>query len=151
VDEKKGTQPLGFMLANICHLHHSLAHQLLEEVGLYRGQPPVLHALWEQEGLTQTELAERMRITPATLSKMLRRMEKTGFIERRVDALDQRISRVYLTDSGREVKGRLQAVWKQMDEDTFGGFSPEERARLECFLTKMRDNLLQATGEEPWK
>ncbi|MBE0697355.1 MAG: MarR family transcriptional regulator, partial [Anaerolineaceae bacterium] len=71
---------LDYLLANICHLHHTRAHQRLEGLGLYRGQPPVLRALWLQEGLTQTELAEKMKITPATMTKMLQRMEKTGFI-----------------------------------------------------------------------
>ena len=50
---------VGQATARICKLHHTRAHALLEELGLYRGQPPMLRALWEQEGLTHGELAER--------------------------------------------------------------------------------------------
>jgi hypothetical protein len=38
-------ESLDFLLVQICRLHHARAHTLLEEFGLYRGQPPVLYAL----------------------------------------------------------------------------------------------------------
>jgi DNA-binding MarR family transcriptional regulator len=66
------SETMDFLLVNICHLHHTRARQLFRAIGLYRGQPQVLLALWEQEGLTQTELAERLKIAPATATKMLR-------------------------------------------------------------------------------
>jgi DNA-binding MarR family transcriptional regulator len=145
------SETMDFLLVNICHLHHTRARQLFRAIGLYRGQPQVLLALWEQEGLTQTELAERLKIAPATATKMLQRMERTGFIQRKPDAKDQRISRVYLTKAGRAIQGDVEAVWKTMQAETFANFTPEERASLRRFLFQMRENLLHATGEEPWK
>jgi len=144
-------ETMDFLLANICHLHHSRAHQLFEAIGLYRGQPPVLRALWAQEGLTQTELAESLEIAPATVTKMLQRMEKTGFIQREPDAKDQRVSRVYLTKAGRAIQGDVEAVLKTMEAETFANLTLKERALLRRFLLQMRENLLHATGEEPWK
>jgi MarR family transcriptional regulator, organic hydroperoxide resistance regulator len=149
--EPKPLDTLDFLLVNICHLHHSRAHQLLEAIGLYRGQPPVLRALWEQEGLTQTDLAERMKITPATMTKMLQRMEKAGFIQRKPDVEDQRVSRVYLTDAGRGVQKDLEAVWAQMYAETFADFTEDECVVLRRFLLQIRENLVKATGEVPWK
>jgi DNA-binding MarR family transcriptional regulator len=143
-------ESMDFLLANISHLHYTRAHQLLEGIGLYRGQPPLLGALWEHEGFTQTELAERLRIRPATLTRMLQRMERAGFIQRKTDHLDQRITRVYLTEAGRTVQAQVEGVWKKMEEETFGQFSPDECAMLRDFLLRMRENLLRATGEEPW-
>jgi DNA-binding MarR family transcriptional regulator len=111
-------ETMDFLLANICHLHRTRARQLFDAIGLYRGQPLVLLALWEQEGFTQSELAERLRIAPATVTKMLQRMEKTGFIQRKPDAQDQRVSRVYLTKAGRAIQGDVEAVWKTMQAET---------------------------------
>ena len=51
------------------------------------------------QGITHSELAHRMRVSPETVTNMLQRMEKTGFVERRPGAEDQRVSRVYLTDT----------------------------------------------------
>ena len=138
---------LDFLLAQICHQHHFRANALLEAIGLYRGQPPVLFALWEQEGLTHTELAERLHNTPATITKMLQRMEKAGFVQRRADANDQRVSRVYLTEAGRAIQARVQAVWDTMEAETFAGFTDEERLLLRAFLQHIRQNLIEVNGE----
>ena len=151
MEAKKPPDTMDFLLANICHLHHARVHQLLEALGLYRGQPMVLRALWEQEGLSQTELAEKLQITPATLTKMLQRMEKAGFIERRACTTDQRVSKVYLTQAGHEVQGKVEVVWGTMEEETFSNFTLEERLLLRRFLLQIRDNLLHATGEERWQ
>lgn len=145
------SESLDFLLANISHLHRIFADQKFESVGLYRGQPPVLRALWKQEGLTQTELAENLKIAPATVTKMLQRMERTGFIQRRPDEFDQRVTRVYLTEAGRAVKSDLEGIFKTMELETFGNFSGEEQALLHRFLIQIRQNLIRVTGEEPWK
>ena len=138
---------LDFLLAQVCHHHHFRTNTLLEAIGLYRGQPPVLFALWDQEGLTHTELAERLQNTPATITKMIQRMEKAGFVQRRSDANDQRVSRVYLTEAGRAIQARLQAIWDTMEAETFAGLSDEERLLLRRFLQHIRQNLVQVNGE----
>jgi DNA-binding MarR family transcriptional regulator len=142
-------ESLDFLLVQICRLHHARAYTLLEELGLYRGQPPVLFALWEREGLTHSELAARLHVKPATITKMINRMEKTGFVQRRSDPEDQRVSRVYLTDAGRAIQNEVERVWRTLLKETFVGFSPEERALLRRFFLQMRDNLLQVTEEKP--
>lgn len=142
-------ESLDFLLAQVSRLHYTRAHTLLEAIGLYRGQPPVLRTLWEQEGLTHTELAERLHLTPATITKMLQRMEKTGFVTRQADATDQRVSRVYLTAAGRAIQSQVQAVWHTMEQETFAGFTQEERDILRRFLGHIRENLRRVTGEKP--
>jgi MarR family transcriptional regulator, organic hydroperoxide resistance regulator len=137
-------QKLDFLLAQVSRLHHHRAHELFEELGLYRGQPPVLFALWEQDGLTHGELADKLEITPATVTRMIQRMEKTGFVQRKPDDSDQRVSRVYLTEAGRLIRAKLQSVWDRMEVENFAGFNDEERVVLRSFLQRLRENLLQA-------
>jgi len=139
---------LDFLLAQVSRLHRQRAHELLDKLGLYRGQPPVLFALWEQDGLTHRELAEQLEITPATMTRMIQRMEKAGFVQRQPDASDQRLSRVYLTDAGRTVRVELEAVWQRMDVECFNGFSDEERVVLRGFLLRLRANLSQVIQEK---
>ncbi|MBN2146294.1 MAG: MarR family transcriptional regulator [Anaerolineales bacterium] len=137
---------LDSLLAQVSRLHHYRARELLEGFGLHRGQPPVLFTLWEQEGLTHSELASRLQITPATITRMIQRMEKAGFVQRKPDPDDQRISRVYLTDAGRAIRSQVQAVWERMEVENFGGFSDEERVILRHFLLQIRANLTRALG-----
>ena len=127
----------------ICMLNRRRMHALLDEIGLYRGQPHVLRALWDQEGLTQSELAHRLHRSAATITNMLKRMQKAGFVERRHDAADERVSHVYLTDAGREIQERVRRVWQEIEEQSFAGFAGQERDRLQGYLARIRDNLLE--------
>jgi DNA-binding MarR family transcriptional regulator len=136
------------LLAHICRLHYHRARTRLEALGLYRGQPPLLYHLHEQDGLTHSELAERLQVTPATMTKMIKRMEKAGFVQRRPDAEDQRVSRVYLTDAGRAIKAEMLAALRALGEESFAGFSPEERDLLRRFFEQIRENLIRATEEK---
>ena len=146
--EPTEAESLDSLFAQICRLKHARIHTLLETLGLYRGQPSVLQALWEQEGLMHTELARRLQVQPATITKMLQRMEKAGFVERRPDPDDQRVSRVYLTDAGRAVRADVQQVWRQLEEEAFAGFTLEERVLLRRFFLQVRENLKHVTGGE---
>lgn len=141
-------QSLDFLLAQVSRLHHYRVHELLDNLGLYRGQPPVLFELWKQDGLTHGELAQRLQITPATITRMIQRMEKAGFVQRRTDIADQRISRVYLTDAGQAVRAKVHAIWERLEVENFAGFSDEERVILRSFLARIRENLRRVTGEK---
>lgn len=142
----ENSDSVDFLLVQVCRLHYQRAHELLETINLYRGQPPVLHLLYQQEGMTQTELAERMQVTPATINKMLQRMEKNGFVERRPDPEDQRRSRVYLTEAGRAVQGQVRAIFRKIEVETFSGFSGEELSQLRAYLERIRNNLAQSSS-----
>jgi MarR family transcriptional regulator, organic hydroperoxide resistance regulator len=145
------SESIDFILANVCHLHRTRVHQLFDGLGLYQGQPPLLFELWKEEGLTQTELAARLKIAPATVTRMLQRMERSGFIHRQPDPADQRISRVFLTNAGHAIKGQVEKVWETLEAETFATLSAEDRGVLHRLLLQLRENLLQVTGEEPWK
>ena len=143
--EPSGPESLDSLFAQICRLKHARIHTLLEALGLYRGQPSVLQALWEHEGLMHTELARHLQVQPATITRMLQRMEKAGFVERRPDQEDERISRVYLTEAGRAVQAGVQGVWHTLEQEAFAEFGGEERALLRQFLLQIRENLLRVT------
>ncbi len=136
---------LDFLLHQVCHLHHHRVRQVFESLGLYRGQPPILRLLWDEEGLTHNELALRLNVTPATMSRTLQRMEKAGFVVRKPDPDDQRVSRVYLTDHGRAVQAQVQQALQRVEADTFAGFTEAELPILRGYLERIRENLWRAT------
>lgn len=137
---------IDFWVAQVSRLHHARVHALMEDLGLFPGQPPVLFRLWEKDRRSQTELAELLRIKPATMTKMINRMEKTGFIRRETDPKDQRVSLIYLTEAGRAVQNDVQHIFERLNRELVAGFSPEEQVLLKCFLVKLRDNLQQANA-----
>ncbi len=134
---------LNYPVFEFIKAHYRRTHELLDELGLYPGQPIILFLLWKKDGRSQTELAEKMRISPPTMTTMLKRMEKAGFVRRCADKEDLRVSRVYLTDKGIEMQNRALEVYNKVDEECFQGFTSEEKLLLRRFFLHMRDNLLQ--------
>jgi len=139
---------MGSLLSQISRLEHARAHELLEELGLYRGQHRILRALWQQDGMTHTELSQRAHVRPSTISTTIQRMEKAGLVERKHDAEDQRVSRVYLTEAGRVVREDVEQAWRTLEDETFDGFALEERVLLRRFFLQMRENLERVTKRE---
>ncbi len=134
---------IDFWVAQVSRLHYTRLHALMADLSLFPGQPPVLFRLWEKDGRSQTELADLLRIKPATMTKMITRMEKTGFIRREPDLKDQRVSLIFLTEVGRAVKKDVLNIFERLNRELVEGFTPEEQVLLKRFLMKLHDNLQQ--------
>ena len=137
------SESLGRLLGRVCRLQRGVMHAVWDEVGLYRGQPFLLAVLWDQEGITHSELARRMHVSPATVTNMIKRMEKAGFVERRPDSHDQRVSHVFLTGAGRAIRERVDGQWQEIEERVFSSFSDDEQAMLRALLERVREELVE--------
>jgi len=146
MDETRLSGTVGYVLGQVCKAHYVRARRLLDDLGLYRGQQFVLCALWKEEGISHSELADRLGVHPTTVTNAVKRMERSGFVERRPDLSDQRVSRVYLTDAGREIQGAVEQIWAQLEARTLEGFSAEEREMLRGFLERIHENLNEDEG-----
>ncbi len=131
----------GFALAKVCKAHRGNVGELLAEHGLHVGQEMVLIELWESDGLRGGELAARLGVEPPTVTKMLRRLEGCGLVERRPDPSDARSFRVYLTDRGRDLEGPVAGCWERSEELLLAGLSEEERRTFYGLLVRVRSTL----------
>lgn len=125
----------------ILRLHYYRAHVLLEEIGIYPGQPQMLITLNKEDGLSQKELSEKLKIKASTITVMLNRMEKSNLVRRKQDDEDQRISRVYITDNGKKICKKSHEIMKSIEEECFGNFTNEEKIVFKKLLTQMKENL----------
>lgn len=129
------------VFGQIMRLHYVRCHELLENTGAYHGQPPLLFSLYKQNGQSQKELSDKIGIKPATITVMIKRMEKAGLVERRQDDKDQRVSRIFITDKGIEVCKEVAVVTRQLEEECIVNFSNEELILMRRLLMQVRDNL----------
>ncbi len=146
----KEESSLHALLWQVIRQHFIRHHYLLSTIGIHKGQPPVLAILWGQDGLTQKEIADHLKLKPPTVTAIIRRMERAGLVKREPDLEDMRISRVYLTEKGRNIKESIEKVTKILEEECFAGFTLEERVLLRRFFIQIRDNLKgvnEKTGE----
>jgi MarR family transcriptional regulator, organic hydroperoxide resistance regulator len=146
------TKPIGettgYLLARVCKAHRGGVGATLAELGLHVGQEMVLSHLWRQDGMTPSELAERLGVEPPTVTNMLSRMEKAGFLERCRDTGDARCTRVYLTEKGRELREPVEQRWEEVQERAFAGITADEEALLRDVLVKIHDNLTRGSTTE---
>jgi DNA-binding MarR family transcriptional regulator len=66
--------------------------------------------LWEQDGLTVSELGERLYLDSGTLTPLLKRLETGGNLRRERDAADERRVRISLTEAGRALRDKAEAI-----------------------------------------
>lgn len=106
----KPEESFGYM---IHHVGRLLARAMGAEAarhGVQLGAVPVLLALWDADGQTQAELAERVQIEQPTMTATLARMERDGLVTRTVDATDRRARRVRLTARAEALRPAIVAA-----------------------------------------
>ena len=113
----------------------------LEKEGLKVLYCRLLSALAEEDGGTQLSLVERTGIKAPTVSIMLRKMEKLGYVARKVDDYDLRKTHVTLTDKGRQADALAKDKIKHMQEKTFSGISDGDLDVFCNVLNTVLDNL----------
>jgi DNA-binding MarR family transcriptional regulator len=131
----------GYLLAKVCRAHRANVGALLSGVGLHVGQEMVLFELWKEDGLKGGELADRLGVEPPTVTRMIRRMESCGFVERRPDPSDARSFRVHLTDKGRALEEPVARIWEEVEKKTLQDINPQETLVLRRLLSRIRKNL----------
>ena len=113
----------------------------LRAVDIYVGQDHLLWQLWNQDGVTQSDLCERMGCEPPTLTNMVKKLESYGLLTRKKDPLDARVIRVFLTDEGRQIRKPIDEIWEQHQEKMLKGISAEELSILKRLLQQIDANL----------
>lgn len=151
IQEKQGEAHVKFEMrfGRLIQMYYSRIQSQLAEVGLYRGQPPILMLLYKNDGMSQKEMARALNLSPATMTVTLKRMEKAGLVLREMDEHDQRILRVHLSEKGREMcetgESRIGVVTAELLE----GFTLEEQQQLNEYLGRIARNMERVVEKEP--
>ncbi|SFF21344.1 MarR family winged helix-turn-helix transcriptional regulator [Paracidovorax wautersii] len=112
---------------------------LLDEIGLTYPQYVVMLTLWERDGVTVSELGERLFLDSGTLTPLLKRLEASGHLSRLRDAEDERRVRISLTAQGRALREQAERIPNCVLERT--QCTLHELTALTGQLTALRDRL----------
>jgi DNA-binding MarR family transcriptional regulator len=105
------------------------------ELGFSPGHLPILIELWAEDGLTQSQLLERIDIEQPTMANTLSRMQKAALIERRAHPTDRRAQLIFLTDRAKAMESDARRAAEEAEEALFAGFRLFEK---ELMLEYMR-------------
>ena len=119
---------LCFALHNASRAITGCYRPLLDEIGLTYSQYVVMLVLWEHETIVLRELGTMLYLDSATLSPMLKRLERAGFVTRERGADDERMLHVRITDAGRRLRQRASAAQQAVEQAT--GLDQESLAAL---------------------
>jgi DNA-binding MarR family transcriptional regulator len=100
--------------------------------------------LEREDGQTLAALSRRMFVTPGNLTGLVDRAERDGVVERRADPSDRRLSRIYLTASGRELVQTLLPAHAHHVAELLSSLDTSERRELRRLLGKLTQSLLVA-------
>ena len=114
---------------------------LLDTLGLTYPQYLVMLALWERDGLTVSELGERLFLDSGTLTPLLKRLESAGLLVRLRDVQDERRVRITLTGQGRALRDGAQPIPHCVLART--QCTPADIGALTAQLHALRDRLVQ--------
>ena len=113
-----------------------------KQLSVFGLSPPhyfVFNALWMGDGITVGELGERVCRDSSTLTGILDRMEKTGYVERRPNLDDRRSVLVFLTAKAQELGPRILEFAYELDATLRQPFSQEEMDTFEQVLRSLAE------------
>jgi DNA-binding MarR family transcriptional regulator len=136
------------VLSDIARLLRTVFDRRVRDMGLTRAQWLMLTRLQRRPGASQSELAEMLEIDRASAGRMIDRMEKGGWLERRADGGDRRVNRLYLTEEARRVHARM---WKRAEatvDDALASLSLTERAEFTRLAVNVKARLQELAGAD---
>lgn len=129
---------IGFLLAKA---HQRGWAMFSERIASYDLTPPqfsLLAFLWQQDGLTQTELSELSQIDRTTMGGLIDRMQRNGLLERRTHPQDRRAYQIFLTDRGQDLQPELSLIANQVLDQFTACLTDHDKQELIRMLNLLR-------------
>jgi DNA-binding MarR family transcriptional regulator len=104
----------------------------------------ILCCLWGEDGLRTTQIAARLEQLGGTVTVGLDVMERDGFVGRKKDKNDGRVSRVYLTENGRDLKTTLEPAAAALIQEMFVTLTAAEYKSLSMLISQLRKEVPKA-------
>ncbi|WP_028764792.1 MarR family winged helix-turn-helix transcriptional regulator [Shewanella colwelliana] len=133
----KHYESLGYLVS---HLNIELQKALDERLKCYELDIklwPVLFALWQEEGITQTELSKRCDVANYTMTRLLDQLQVQGLVTRHQEADNRRAFQIFLTDSGKALEQDLVREAERVNELFLANLTSEESVDFIRLLNKV--------------
>ena len=139
------------MQMHIGRMQHRIIEARVRSLGIHPSQHVLLMHLSQMGRFpSQTQIAQELDVSPASVARTLKRLETGGYIERCGSDVDGRRNEIAISKKGEEMVQCSREIFDRMDAVRFENFSPEELDVLETLLQRQMDNLrrLEQSGEQ---
>ncbi|MEL6400102.1 MAG: MarR family transcriptional regulator [Cyanobacteria bacterium J06626_4] len=132
---------IGYKVKLVSQLMYRDFLERLEPYGLTPFHYLVLCCLWEEDGLSTSGIADKLKQLGATLTGVVDRMEGRNLVYRERDPDDRRVIRIWLTNEGKQLRGTLPSVGAETIERATAGISKADREVLSKLLEQIVHNM----------
>ncbi|AGZ43586.1 MarR family transcriptional regulator [Actinoplanes friuliensis DSM 7358] len=127
--------PISHTIFRLARIHRLIAGRLLREVGLHASQELLLMRLWDGGPQRQTDLGAELGTDSAATTRIVQRLEESGYVRRVPDPADRRATLVENTAQGLALREHVERIWEHLEELTVGEMTPEQQqTALDCLL-----------------
>lgn len=140
---------IGYMIADVGRLLRTVFDRRVRQLGLTRPQWTVLTRLHSRPGLSQSEVADLLEIEKPTAGRLIDRLERKGWVERRRDPRDRRVNRMHLTAKGRKLHTAIWPVAAGTVDDALEPLTVRERKQFTQVMRRVKAKLLSLAEHDP--
>lgn len=136
-------ETLGLIFKRISHAAKKDIDNYLKKWNLTMSQAMVLEFLnnTTDENLTQKAIEQHFNLQHPTVSGILKRLEKNGFITTATNQADRRVKNIYMTDKAQRIDVKAKMRQQEMEETFVKGLKPEEVETLYRLLMQVYGNM----------
>lgn len=141
----KDQRQAGFLMAKIRQVGGRISERILKkhDVEINSAQGRIMFALWQKDGVSINELAKKTQLKKSTLTSMLDRLERMGYVRRQRSKKDRRKILIKRTEKDRTMEKKYVEVSEEMTRLFYKGFSKSEIDRFEKDLERILNNLTE--------
>jgi DNA-binding MarR family transcriptional regulator len=135
----------GFLMAKIRQVGGRISESILRQhnIEINSAQGRIMFVLWRNDGISINELANKTHLKKSTLTSMLDRLQKMGYIKRQRSKTDRRKILIKRTEKDRSMEKKYIDVSEQMTKLYYKGFSKSQIANFEHNLERILSNLTE--------
>ncbi|HDU1013520.1 TPA: MarR family transcriptional regulator [Listeria monocytogenes] len=137
-------ESLAKAIAIIHRSENTFKNKKLLETGLNIGQLRYLWTLYKEDGISQESMAKRFMVDKASVTRHIKRLEELGMIRREIDAKDRRIQRIFVTETGFQMRDLIEEVTAEWSALLTANFSEKEKDDLMHLIGRLSDNAIIA-------
>jgi len=127
----------GWMINVVANQAAKVFDTELKKHGLTIALWPTMMCLWEEEGVTQSEISAKSKVENSTTTRTIDKLEKLGLVERRTDPSSRRSFRIYLTEQGLALKETLLPIPMAINKELLSSLEEAEQKEMIRLLQKM--------------
>lgn len=128
----------GYLIEQIAHLLEQIYNKNLTNVGLSNSHAKLIYLLYQNDGLTQSELQQNLLFKASSITKLIDVLEQKGLVKRETAQEDARIKKIYLTAEGREKEEKLCRIREKMEARLLHSLTENEKKELIRMLKSIK-------------